>query len=149
MSKKRNHKDKKKKNKKRNADKNKNENKMYTYCKKAVHFKNNCWKLHLKKMSKEIKKKQETKKKKEKKKKKKKFLSSEDKQYNKDSVILTVIENYSFVINKMLWITDFSTTQYMYCNLSAFSLIKTFNNELSIRKVSEVMHTQEIEMINL
>ncbi len=53
-------------------------------------------------MSEEIKKKQETKKKKEKKKKKKKFLSSEDKQYNKDSVILTVIENYSFVINKML-----------------------------------------------
>jgi len=41
MSKKRNYKDKKKKNKKRNADKSKNENKMYTYCKKAVHFKNN------------------------------------------------------------------------------------------------------------
>jgi len=41
MSKKRNHKDKKKKNKKRNADENKNENKMYTYCKKTVHFKNN------------------------------------------------------------------------------------------------------------
>jgi len=36
MSKKRNHKD-----KKRNTDKSKNENKMYTYCKKAVHFKNN------------------------------------------------------------------------------------------------------------
>ena len=41
MSKKRNHKDKKKKNKKRNIDKNKNENEIYTYCKKAVHFKNN------------------------------------------------------------------------------------------------------------
>jgi len=41
MSKKRNHKDKKKKNKKRNADKNKNKNEMCTYCKKAVHFKNN------------------------------------------------------------------------------------------------------------
>ncbi len=41
MSKKKNHKDKKKKNKKRNADKNKNENEMYTYCKKAVYFKNN------------------------------------------------------------------------------------------------------------
>ena len=41
MSKKRNYKDKKKKNKKRNADKNKNENEMYTYCKKAVYFKNN------------------------------------------------------------------------------------------------------------
>jgi len=68
MSKKRNYKDKKKKNKKRNVDKNKNENEMYIYCKKAVHFKNNCWKLHLKKMFKEIKKKQETKKKKEKKK---------------------------------------------------------------------------------
>ncbi len=42
MSKKRNHKDKKKKNKKRNADKSKSKNEMYTYCKKAVHFKNNC-----------------------------------------------------------------------------------------------------------
>jgi len=42
MSKKRNHKDKKKKNKKRNTDKSKNENEMYTYYKKAVHFKNNC-----------------------------------------------------------------------------------------------------------
>jgi len=42
MSKKKNYKDKKKKNKKRNADKNKNKNKMYIYCKKAVHFKNNC-----------------------------------------------------------------------------------------------------------
>ncbi len=42
MSKKRNHKDKKKKNKKKNVDKNKNENEMYIYCKKAVHFKNNC-----------------------------------------------------------------------------------------------------------
>jgi len=54
-------------------------------------------------MSEEIKKKQETKKKKEKEKekKKKKFLSFEDKQYNKDSVILTVIESYSLVINKM------------------------------------------------
>jgi len=41
MNKKRNHKDKKKKNKKRNTDKNKNENEMYTYCKKAVHSKNN------------------------------------------------------------------------------------------------------------
>ncbi len=42
MSKKRNHKDKKKKNKKKNINKNKNENEMYIYCKKAVHFKNNC-----------------------------------------------------------------------------------------------------------
>jgi len=42
MNKKKNHKDKKKKNKKRNVNKNKNENKMYTYCKKAVYFKNNC-----------------------------------------------------------------------------------------------------------
>jgi len=42
MSKKRNYKDKKKKNKKRNVNKNKNENEMYIYCKKAVHFKNNC-----------------------------------------------------------------------------------------------------------
>ncbi len=50
-------------------------------------------------MFKEIKKKQETKKKKEKK--KKKFLNFEDKQYNKITVILTVIKNYSFVINKM------------------------------------------------
>ncbi len=41
MSKKKNYKDKKKKNKKRNVDKNKNKNEMYTYCKKAVHFKNN------------------------------------------------------------------------------------------------------------
>jgi len=41
MSKKKNYKDKKRKNKKRNADKSKNENKMYIYCKKAVHFKNN------------------------------------------------------------------------------------------------------------
>jgi len=79
MSKKKNHKDKKKKNKKRNIDKNKNENEMYTYCKKAVHFKNNYWKLHSEKMSKELKKKQETKKKKEKEKKKKKFLNFEDK----------------------------------------------------------------------
>ncbi len=78
MSKKRNHKDKKRKNKKRNINKNKNKNKIYIYCKKAVHFKNNYWKLHSEKMSKELKKKQETKKKKEKKK-KKKFLSSEDK----------------------------------------------------------------------
>jgi len=52
-------------------------------------------------MSKELKKKQETKKKKEKEKEKKKFLSFEDKQYNKNSVILTVIKNYSLVINKM------------------------------------------------
>jgi len=41
MSKKRNYKDKKRKNKKRNADKSKSKNKMYTHCKKAVHFKNN------------------------------------------------------------------------------------------------------------
>ncbi len=41
MSEKKNHKDKKKKNKKRNADKSKNKNEMYTYCKKAVYFKNN------------------------------------------------------------------------------------------------------------
>jgi len=53
-------------------------------------------------MLKELKKKQETKKKKEKKKKNKKFLSFEDKQYNKDSVILTVIESYSLIINKIL-----------------------------------------------
>jgi len=52
-------------------------------------------------MSKELKKKQETKKKKEKKKKKKKFLSFEDKQYNKNSVILTAVENYNLVINKI------------------------------------------------
>ncbi len=51
-------------------------------------------------MFKEIKKKQETKKKK--KKKKKKFLNFKDKQYNKNTVILTMIENYSFIINKML-----------------------------------------------
>jgi len=57
MNKKRNHKDKKKKNKKRNTDKNKNENEMYTYCKKAVHSKNNYWKLYSEKMFKEIKKK--------------------------------------------------------------------------------------------
>ncbi len=50
-------------------------------------------------MSKELKKKQETKKKKEKK--KKKFLSFKDKQYNENTVILTVIKNYSFVINKI------------------------------------------------
>ena len=37
----------------------------------------------------------------------------------------------------------------MYCDLSAFSLIKMFNNRLSIRKVSEVMYAQEIEMIDL
>jgi len=101
MNKKKNHKDKKKKNKKRNVNKNKNENEMCIHCKKAVHSKNNCWKLHSEKMPEEIKKKQETKKKKEKEKKKKKFLSSEDKWYNEDSVILTVIENYSLVINKM------------------------------------------------
>jgi len=53
-------------------------------------------------MSEELKKKQETKKKKEKKKKKKKFLSFEDKQYNENTVILTVIESYSLVINKIL-----------------------------------------------
>ncbi len=57
ISKKKNHKDKKKKNKKKNVDKNKNKNEMYIYCKKAVHFKNNYWKLHLKKMSEELKKK--------------------------------------------------------------------------------------------
>ncbi len=51
-------------------------------------------------MFKEIKKKQETKKKK--KKKKKKFLSFKDKQYNKNSVILTVIESYNLIINKIL-----------------------------------------------
>jgi len=99
MSKKRNYKDKKRKNKKRNADKNKNKNEIYTYCKKAVHFKNNYWKLHSEKMSKEIKKKQETKKKK-----KKEiffFLSFKDKQYNENSVILIVIKNYSLMINKM------------------------------------------------
>jgi len=101
MNKKKNHKDKKKKNKKRNINKSKSENEMYTHCKKAVHSENNCWKLHSEKMSKEIKKKQETKKKKEKEKKKEKFLSFEDKWYNKNSVILTVIENYSLVINKM------------------------------------------------
>ena len=28
----------------------------------------------------------------------------------------------------------------MYCDLSAFSLIKIFNNELSIKEVSEVTH---------
>jgi len=50
-------------------------------------------------MSKEIKKKQEIKKKK--KKEKKKFLSFEDKQYNENTVILTTVKNYSFVINKM------------------------------------------------
>ncbi len=50
-------------------------------------------------MSKEIKKKQETKKKK--KKEKKKFLSSENKQYNESTMILTVIKSYSLVINKI------------------------------------------------
>ncbi len=50
-------------------------------------------------MSKELKKKQETKKKKEKK--KKKFLSSKDKQYNENTVILTAVESYSLVINKI------------------------------------------------
>jgi len=34
-------------------------------------------------------------------------------------------------------------------DLSVFNLIKMFNNEFSIREVSEVMHTQEIEMIDL
>jgi len=57
MNKKRNYKDKKKKNKKRNADKNKNKNEIYIHCKKAVYFKNNCWKLYSEKMFKEIKKK--------------------------------------------------------------------------------------------
>ncbi len=99
MSKKRNHKDKKKKNKKRNINKNKNKNEMYIHCKKAVHSKNNYWKLHSEKMSKELKKKQETKKKKEKK--KKKFLSFKDKQYNENTVILTAVESYSLVINKI------------------------------------------------
>ena len=51
-------------------------------------------------MSEELKKKQETKKKKEKEK-KKKFLNFKDKQYNENTVILTVIKNYSFVINKI------------------------------------------------
>jgi len=37
----------------------------------------------------------------------------------------------------------------MCCDLSAFSLIKIFNNRFSIRKVSEVMYAQEIEMIDL
>ncbi len=122
---------------------------MCTHCKKAVYFKNNCWKLYLKKMSEEIKKKQEIKKKKEKEKKKKKFLSFKDKWYNEDSVTLTVIKNYSLVINKMSWIANFNATQYMCCDLSAFSLIKMFNNESSIREVSEVMYAQRVEMINL
>jgi len=52
-------------------------------------------------MSKELKKKQEIKKKKEKEKKKKKFLSFKDKQYNKNTVILTAVKSYSLVINKM------------------------------------------------
>ncbi len=99
MNKKRNYKDKKKKNKKRNVDKNKNKNEIYTYCKKAVHFKNNYWKLYSEKMFKELKKKQETKKKKEKE--KKKFLNCKDKQYNKNSVILTTVKSYSLIINKM------------------------------------------------
>ena len=47
-------------------------------------------------MFKELKKKQETKKKKEKE--KKKFLNFKDKQYNENSVILTVIESYSLMI---------------------------------------------------
>ncbi len=42
MSKKKNYKDKKRKNKKRNISKDKNKNEMCIYCKKAVHFKNNC-----------------------------------------------------------------------------------------------------------
>jgi len=42
MSKKRNHKDKKRKNKKKNISKSKNENEMCTYCKKAIHFEDNC-----------------------------------------------------------------------------------------------------------
>ncbi len=73
---------------------------MYIHCKKAVHFKNNYWKLYSEKMFKELKKKQETKKKKEKE--KKKFLSFEDKQYNKNTVILTTVKNYNLVINKIL-----------------------------------------------
>jgi len=44
-------------------------------------------------MSKELKKKQETK--------KKKFLNFKDKQYNENTVILTMIENYNLMINKM------------------------------------------------
>jgi len=148
MSKKKNYKDKKKKNKKRNVNKNKNKNEMYTHCKKAVHFKNNYWKLHSEKMPEELKKKQETKKKKEKKKKKKKFLSFEDK-YNENTVILTAVKSYSLVINKMSWIADFNTTQHMCCDLSAFSSIKMFNNEFSIREVSEVTYTQKVETINL
>ncbi len=73
---------------------------MYIHCKKAVHFKNNYWKLYSEKMFKELKKKQETKKKKEKE--KKKFLSFEDKQYNKNTVILTAVKNYNLMINKIL-----------------------------------------------
>ncbi len=57
MSKKKNHKDKKRKNKKRNINKNKNKNEMYIYYMKAVHSKNNYWKLYSEKMFKEIKKK--------------------------------------------------------------------------------------------
>jgi len=37
----------------------------------------------------------------------------------------------------------------MCCDLSAFSSIKMFNNELSIRKVSKVIYAQEVETINL
>lgn len=42
MSKKRNQNKKRKNDKKRNFRKDKNKNKIYIYCKKAVHFKNNC-----------------------------------------------------------------------------------------------------------
>jgi len=101
MSKKGNHKDKKGKNKKKNVGKGKGEDEMCTHCKKAVHSKDNCWKLHPEKMPEEIKKKQEAKKKKEKEKKKEKSSSSEDKWYNEDSVALTAVEGYSLVANKM------------------------------------------------
>ena len=78
-------------------------------------------------MSKELKKKQETKKKKKKKKEKKKFLNSEDKQYNKNSVILTVIESYSLVINKILQIFSSQLTdQYQL----SFDALKEKGNSL-------------------
>jgi len=64
-------------------------------------------------------------------------------------VILTAVKSYSLVINKMSWIADFDATQYMCCDLSAFSSIKMFNNELSIREVSEVMHIQRVKTVNL
>jgi len=149
MGKKGNHKDKKGKDKKKNVSKGKDEDGMCTHCKKAVHFEDNCWKLHSEKMPEEIKKKQEAKKKKEKEKKKEKFSNSEDKQYNEDSVALTVVEGYSLVANKMSWIADFNATQHMCCDLSAFSLIKMFNNGPPIRGVSEVTYAQGVGTINL